>query len=228
MNLLSNQILDFIFHLSLDGKMPRGVSILNPYIQPESKRCCEIFYRKFYQKKNPRVLVLGINPGRLGAGLTGIPFTDPVHLDSDCGIENSFIKKTELTSEFIYQVIKLMGGPAAFYTRFYISAVCPLGFVKEQKNLNYYDVHELKILVEQKLPEWINKQLEFGISNKVCICVGEGKNFEFLAQMNQKHKWFDKLIALPHPRFIMQYKRRQLKTYLKNYEEELSAASSLL
>ena len=177
---------------------------------------------------NPRILMLGINPGRLGAGLTGIPFTDPVELELKCGIKNPFPKKSELTSTFIYQVIAAMGGPADFFERYYISAVCPFGFVKNGKNLNYYDLPELKNLVEQKFPEWIAQQFKFGLSSEVCICVGEGKNFEFLTEMNRKHNLFDEIVSLPHPRFIMQYKRKELKNYMKIYQQKLTESLKLL
>ena len=49
-----------------------------------------------------RHLLLGINPGRFGGGVTGIPFTDPIRLQNVCGIENNFEKKQELSSVFIY------------------------------------------------------------------------------------------------------------------------------
>ncbi len=39
-----------------------------------------------------RYLILGINPGRFGGGITGIPFTDPIRLQNICGIENDFQK----------------------------------------------------------------------------------------------------------------------------------------
>jgi len=39
------------------------------------------FYTKFYSDCKPRQLVLGINPGRFGAGATGIPFTDTRRLN---------------------------------------------------------------------------------------------------------------------------------------------------
>ena len=86
----------------------------------------------------------------------------------------------------------------------------------------------LKNLVEQKFPEWIAQQFKFGLSAKVCICVGEGKNFEFLTEMNQKHNLFDEIVALPHPRFIMQYKRKELKNYMKIYQQKLTESLKLL
>ena len=44
-------------------------------------------------------LILAINPGRLGAGVTNIAFTDPVHLERDCGIANDFPKREELSAQ---------------------------------------------------------------------------------------------------------------------------------
>jgi hypothetical protein len=41
-------------------------------------------------------------------------------------------------------VINAYGGPAVFYKRFFIGSVCPLGFVKNGKNINYYDDKELQ------------------------------------------------------------------------------------
>ncbi|MFI5224347.1 MAG: DUF4918 domain-containing protein, partial [Nitrospirales bacterium] len=67
------------------------------------------------------MLILGINPGRLGAGLTGIPFTDPLKLQNICGIENTLPKKAELSADFIYTMISAFGGPEAFYKKFYFS-----------------------------------------------------------------------------------------------------------
>ena len=89
------------------------------------------FYTKYYSDNNKRILLLGINPGRFGGGVTGIPFTDPVRLEKVCGIKNDFQKKQELSSVFIYEMIEAYGGAEKFYKQFYISAVSPLGFVKQ-------------------------------------------------------------------------------------------------
>ena len=87
--------------------------------------------------------MLGINPGRFGAGVTGITFTDPVRLEKECGIPNNFDKRQELSSVFIYDFIAAWGGAEAFYSRFFLSAVFPLGFTREGRNLNYYDDPQL-------------------------------------------------------------------------------------
>jgi len=78
----------------------------------------------------------------MAVGITGIPFTDPVKLEV-LGIANDFQKKRELSSDFVYQMITAFGGANKFYQTFYISAISPLGFTKDEKNLNYYDVKRL-------------------------------------------------------------------------------------
>jgi len=128
---LSHQILKFLSHLQLTIQLPKGVGVMNPYRDPAAWKLCEQFYNKYYSDEAHRVLVLGINPGRFGGGITGIPFTDPLTLEKECGIQNTLKKKTELSAEFIYRMIGDYGGPDQFYRRFYISALSPLGFTQE-------------------------------------------------------------------------------------------------
>ena len=91
-----------------------------PFTNAEVKKINKEFYRKYYGDNLKRVFLIGINPGRFGGGVTGIPFTDPVNLQEILGIKNSFIKKNELSSQFIYSVIKKVGGPDLFFGSFYL------------------------------------------------------------------------------------------------------------
>jgi hypothetical protein len=60
---------------------------MNPYKEEElAMRISSEFYRKYYSDENKRHLILGINPGRFGGGVTGVPFTDPKRLISECHI----------------------------------------------------------------------------------------------------------------------------------------------
>jgi hypothetical protein len=165
-------------------------------------------------------MILGINPGRHGGGVTGIPFTDPIKLEA-LGIANDFQKKRELSADFIYQMIDAFGGPKNFYQKFYFSAISPLGFKKDEKNLNYYDIKGLPELLDSFIVECMRHQLACGINTKVCFCLGEGENFKFLKKLNDKHHFFEEIIPLPHPRFIMQYRRKKLEQFIKLYVEEL-------
>jgi len=68
-----------------------------PYKDEEVKRVTGVFFKKYYNDRKHRTLILGINPGRFGAGVTGLTFTDPIRLEAECGIPNKFDKKQELS-----------------------------------------------------------------------------------------------------------------------------------
>ncbi|MEP7322435.1 MAG: uracil-DNA glycosylase family protein [Saprospiraceae bacterium] len=223
--LISDHILSYHFDLEQSIstiKLPKLVEWLLPYSGNETQRIMTLFYKKYYHDQSPRTLIFGINPGRLGGGLTGIPFTDPVKLIEECQIENSFPKKPELSAQFIYQVIHQWGGLDRFYSQFYISSLCPLGFIKEGVNYNYYDDKILTNSVTPFIVQNIIAQKKIGRSDsKVAYCLGEGKNFDFFNRLNAEHHFFDKIIPLPHPRWIMQYRRKSINQFLDLYIERL-------
>jgi hypothetical protein len=213
----SDSVLAFYKSLHLNKKLPAGIKVMNPYQEEATFQCCEKFYSKYYGDNHSRTLLLGINPGRFGSGTTGISFTDPIRLANICGISNPFPKKPELSSDFIYRMILEYGGAEKFYRKYFVSAVSPLGFTKDGKNINYYDDAKLEAAITPFVIESINKMLYFGVNKNICYCIGEGKNLKFLNYLNQKHSWFGEIIPLSHPRFIMQYKRKHLDSYIRDY-----------
>jgi hypothetical protein len=223
--LLSNKILSFLKKLDLQIELPDEVEIMNPFKDEHSFNLCKKFYKKYYHDNKSRHIIFGINPGRFGGGITGIPFTDPVRLQNICGIENDLQKKQELSSVFIYEMIDSFGGPEIFYGKFYISAISPLGFIKNNKNLNYYDDKNLENNIKNYVIDCINQQLAFGLDNKVAFCLGEGKNFVYLSKLNNEMKFFDKIIPLPHPRFIMQYRLKKKREYIERYLRALAVVN---
>jgi hypothetical protein len=114
------------------------------------------------------------------------------------------------------------GGPEMFYNSFYISAICPLGFIKNNKNLNYYDDRQLENSIKNFAVECMIRQLEFGITRDRVFCLGEGKNFHYLSRLNNELKLFREIISLPHPRFIMQYRLKKKEEYIERYLRELT------
>ncbi len=218
----AERTLNFYKQLRIDIPLPESIEVLNPYNSPETLVACENFYRKFYSDNRKRRLILGINPGRYGAGVTGIPFTDPIQLEKACGIANSFEKKPELSSQFIYRLIENMGGAEPFYKHYYIGAVSPLGFVKNGKNFNYYDDKKLERSLKPFIVKSLVQQVALGTGTEKCYCLGNGKNFAYLQRLNAELKLFGEIVPLPHPRWVMQYRRKQLEHYLDEISRKLS------
>lgn len=221
--MLAEKILTFLGKLNAPP-VPEEITVMNPYRDEKVWSVCTAFYRKYYADNQPRKLVLGINPGRFGGGTTGIPFTDPVKLNQLCGIPNSLPQRAELSADFIYQVIEHAGGPEKFYSQVYISAVCPLGFIRNGKNMNYYDDKRLLEAVKDFCIRSIEEQMSFGLDQNRVYCIGEGKNFDFLVELNKKSRFFKEIIPLPHPRFIMQYKRKKVKKFIEAYLQSMQIA----
>ncbi|MBK5279074.1 MAG: DUF4918 family protein [Bacteroidia bacterium] len=215
------KVLNFNKSLSLKAKLPNGVVVMNPFQDDYAFSLCQRFYTQFYSDSQQRHIILGINPGRLGGGVTGIPFTDPVKLENFCSINNTFEKKTELSADFVYRMISAYGGVKPFYSKFYFNSICPLGFTRDGKNMNYYDVKELQESVKDFIVQSLQKQIKFGIKTDITFCLGEGENFKFFSRLNEKHHFFKKIIPLAHPRFIMQYKRKSLDQYIHKYIDAL-------
>lgn len=207
--------------LQFDLELPDGIHVMNPFQNKVTSSLASAFYKKYYNDNQKRKLLLGINPGRLGAGLTGIPFTDPVKLDEICGIPNDLQKKTEPSAGFIYDMITAFGGPEKFYNAYFINSVSPLGFINEGVNYNYYDSKELELAVEPFVIDSLRKIIKLGIDTEVCFCLGNGKNFKYLQKLNKTEKLFDRIVPLPHPRWVVQYRRKRYNEFVGMYLEEL-------
>lgn len=221
------QIIDYYKNLKLPiKKLPNQIEWIENLFQPETQETLAIFYKKYFSDNNKRVLLLGINPGRFGAGVTGVPFTDPINLEEVCGIKNDFEKRFELSSKFIYDVVDAFGGAEEFFNRVYISSISPVGFIKNYKNINYYDDKEL----QEKLWEWmklqIEKQLRFGIIREVAYSIGSGKNLKVLQQMNEEEKWFKRVDSIPHPRWVMQYRLKRKQEFIDEYLQKITSVDS--
>ena len=219
----ADAILAFYRQLMPSFKLPEKISIMNPFLEDRSWQVTELFYKKFYSDKKKRTFIFGINPGRFGGGVTGIPFTDPIRLENECGIKNDFKKQAELSSIFIYEVIKAYGGPEQFYGDFFITALSPLGYTRGNTNLNYYDDKQLLQNSQPFIVESIKTQQQTIHSSRNCVCLGEGINFKFFKKLNEAYHFFNEIIPLPHPRWIMQYRRKKLDEITYNYVEKLKS-----
>jgi len=220
----ADKAINYYHNLTYTGKpLPQGIRVMNPFKEDaQVMQIVDAFYHKYYNDNNPRHLVLGINPGRFGSGLTGIPFTDPKRLQSECHIPYTGKVTHEPSSVFIYEMINAYGGPEMFYKHFYINSICPLGFTAvdangREKNYNYYDSSELTAAVKDYIIWNIEEQIRLGVNAETCFCFGTGKNEKFLRKLNNEHRFFKNIVVLEHPRFIMQYKMRSKQFYIDKY-----------
>ena len=222
--MLSEELIHFYQSLRPPKNLPKGIGILFPQNDPQVIGLVKKFFTKYFKDDNPRRLLLGINPGRFGAGITGVNFTAPKQLKEVCGIDHHLDLRSELSAEFIYDMIHEYGGVKKFYQDWFIGSVCPLGFIKNGKNINYYDDKKLMEAVSPFIVDCINKLVAIGFSTDKCLCIGGEKNFKFLSGLNNEYKWFKEIVPLPHPRFILQYRRKQKDQFIQQYLSALQLA----
>ena len=227
----AEKVIAFNAKLHLDVKLPEGIRVMNPFKEnPEAFRVSSAFYRKFYNDHRKRYLILGINPGRFGAGVTGVPFTDTKRMEEKCGLSVGGQRTHEPSSVFVYEVIEAYGGVEAFYRDFYINSPSPLGFVKQtpegkEVNFNYYDSRQLQNALEEFMTACIQAHIEMGTFTDKAFCMGSGKNHAYLSRLNARHGFFDRLIPLEHPRYVMQYQSKHKAYYLEKYLRALRGES---
>ena len=230
----ADKIHDFNHALTIDRNLlPDSIRAMNPFRGEHKqvvKKITHQFYNKFYNDNFQRHCILGINPGRLGAGLTGVPFTDTKRMRAACHIEVTDIESHEPSSVFVYKVIEAYGKVEQFYRKFFISSVCPLGFVKENEkgkvvNFNYYDLRELQEAVTPFVVSSLHQQIDLGLHTDVCYCMGAGKNYKFLNNLNKTHHFFEHIVPLEHPRFIVQYRAKRMAEYVAKYIAALTSSN---
>lgn len=217
----SNKAIKYFRSLKTHKPVHGGIEIINPYEFGDVNSVVKNFYKKFYKDDKKRIFMIGINPGRFGGGLTGIAFTDPVALRENCGIENNLGSRKELSSRFIYNVAERFGGVNKFFSRIFLTALYPFAIIKDGKNYNYYDDKLLRDNLTTEIIKTIKSQIEFGAKRDFAILLGK-RNAEYFNPINEKHKFFKRIFVLEHPRYIMQYKLKQIDRYIGKYIDTIN------
>lgn len=222
MSSFATQLLHFLSTFPLPTALPEGVEARSPFREPAVYELLGQFAAKFYTEAPPRVAVLGINPGRLGMGRTGVAFTDPAALADQCGIAHNLPRqRPETSTQFVYKVIAAMGGPAAFYQHFYVGSLYPLVLLKSGLNYNYYDSPALVKALWPDIQTSLRQQVEaLGLRRDVAVSLGK-RNGEFFRRLNAELGLFDRIIVLDHPRYLMQYRSRDEDANVARYVEAL-------
>ena len=205
--------------------LPEKYRLINPFTSANQQQIAQItqwFYRQHYHDNKQRFMILGSSPARRGTALTGVPFEDVNHLQKDTGISIDAFGANKRLSSFLYEVMEEYGGRQNFYKQFYMSFVCPLGIEKinlkgNWVNCNYYENAALKKYLYPFIVDSLRRQIDFNIDTSVCFCIGSGENFKFLTNINNKYHFFDNIVPLEHPRFIMQYNADRKEEFMQKY-----------
>ena len=188
---------------------------------PETMVVMKEFYEKFYNDTLRRKFIVGINPSRHGAGVTGVPFTDTKRLESVCGIPMHSAHTHEISSVFMYDIIAEFGGATEFYKQFYVNSPFPLAIVRKTPagnwlNANYYDDPKLFESLKDFMILSLRNHISLGLDTSEVYVLGK-KNAQFIQKLNEEAKLFGNLKVLEHPRYIQQYKSKEKQLYIDKY-----------
>lgn len=216
------KVVSFNQGLRYKGNLPQGFQVMNPYLDnPETVQVMTAFYRKYYHDFKKRKFIIGINPSRHGAGVTGVPFTDTKRLFSECDIQMHSAHTHEVSSVFLYEMITAMGGPKVFYNSFYINSPFPLAIVRcaangSWLNANYYDDPRLFDAVKPFMIAMMREHISLGLDTSKVFILGK-RNADFIYKLNKEAQLFDQAVILEHPRYIQQYKSKEKQLYIDKY-----------
>lgn len=222
MKTIADKVISFNRQLQYTGPLPSGFGVMNPFQEnPETMEVMTQFYYKFYNDNKKRKFLIGINPSRHGAGLTGVPFTDTKRLDAVCGIKMKSAYSHELSSVFLYEMIQAYGSVQNFYNNIYINSPFPLAIIRSAGNgswlnANYYDDRALFEAVKPFMVKSLKQHIQIGVRTDKAYVLGK-KNLAFLEKINREEKLFGELVCLEHPRYIQQYKSKEKGAYIEKY-----------
>lgn len=171
----------------------------------------DAFCQLFYSDAVPRVMICGTNPGRFGAGMTGIPFLDYMSLSQIIpGIDR---QDSEKSASFFFQVVRRFGVDLFFRT-FYVSNFSSVGYLKDGKNLNYYDLPPAALaIVERNFLSEVE-----AINPTHVISLGEAVQRSVKKLLPAS---VDCSLRLPHPSWVTTYRVNDMGRWVARYLEVL-------
>lgn len=186
-----------------------GICILSDFLL--NKDGIDTFWRTYYGGAVPRVVLCGINPGRHGAGKTGIPFLDFQSLSQlISGIDR---QDSERTAGFFFQVVRQFGVEAFFHS-FYVTNVASVGFIRDGKNLNYNELpaSALEVVERNLIQEMEIIQPTHVISLGECVQQAVRKLLPVSVDCSMR---------LPHPSWITTYRAKETDKWAAHYLDVL-------
>ncbi len=195
----------------------KNVKILSDFI--DNKNNIIEFHKKYVEPNSPKIVICGINPGRNGAGLTGIPFIDFESLSNMLPDINK--KDREQSANFFFSVIQQFG-IETFYKYFYVTNISWFGFsrIDKSKNVNYYEKDistEIAICLIDKFVEEMDL-----INPDYIIPLSKTVLYELESLKNQQKIRAEIGTCLNHPSWIVTYRRKDVITWRQKYVDTLS------
>ena len=192
-----------------------NIQILSNFI--DNKNNIVEFHKKYVEPNSPKIVICGINPGRNGAGLTGIPFIDFASLSQmlPCIKKNDW----EQSANFFFSIIQEFG-IETFYRNFHVTNISWFGFsrIDKSKNVNYY---EIPTEIQKYLINKFVEEMAF-INPDYIIPLAEHVSWE-LDSLKKQDKIKAKIgTRLNHPAWVMAHRRKDLNTWRKKYVDTLS------
>jgi hypothetical protein len=156
------------------------------------------FYRQYLKPNEPKIVLCGINPGRFGAGQTGIPFFDFNSLSKI--LPNIQRNDTEKSAQFIYPIIEHFGVDD-FFKQFYLTNISCIGFYDLETNANR-NYHELPLRIQLFLFDNFSKEMN-SIEPKIIIPLSENVEKNLKIDLKHEQKITAEIgIRLSHPASI--------------------------
>lgn len=113
-------------------------------------------------------------------------------------------------------------GEKKFFSKVFLTALHSLALIKDGKNYNYYEEKKSAEALKSEIIKSFKAQIDFGARKDKVVLLGK-KNADYLKPINDEYKFFDKIIILEHPRYIMQYKLKSIRTYIDKYLQTLKS-----
>ena len=193
----------------------KNIRILYEFL--ENKNNIIEFHKRYVQPNSPKIVICGINPGRNGAGLTGIPFIDFESLSKM--LSNIGNKESEQSAKFFYSVIQKFE-IENFYQKFHVTNISWYGFsqIDKQKNVNYDNIStEIAIFLIEKFVE----EMEF-INPDVIIPLSRNVLYELVSLKKRDKIKAEIGTRLCHPSWISTYRSKDFDLWTAKYVEVLT------
>ena len=211
MNLLQQNLARYLIDVDFLRLLgDQGIRVLTDF--ESNREGMNAFFQIYYGKAIPKIMICGINPGRFGAGKTGIPFLDFASLSQLIpGIER---QDSESSATFFFQVVKSFGAES-FFKKFYVTNFSSLGYLRDGANLNYHDLPQAALeTVERNFLEEIAT-----VEPTHVISLGREVHRSVLKLLPPS---IDCSLRLPHPAWVATYKSNELDHWVERYREVLA------